>query len=392
MQLPNKEQALLLPSVSPKMLSPAFWTARFPDLDLDPDLMGNFKYQPELSLRNYLAASDSRLKSLCAVDGAPLAYEKIFTQIKVWDDFEYGLMVEAGNLKLLPQRTPLFSTKGEPDLDRNQLSGLDPGDPLTLFGVSSDGNWLGVISDAGVGWVERKLVGIGSKKETEAYFNEPDRLTTIDPCPKILLNNNKTIEASMGCSFPLNDHLRHTVMIPRRDSKGKLTLQTGVIIGGAVRDHLPRTAHHLIRQAFKYLGYRYAWGDRDAEGNGRDCSRLVRDVLRSLGYRPPRNSREQLAVGKNRVNLAGLNLSQRLAILKKIPPGSLLFTSGHVMLFLGEYQGDAYVIHALNNYCRIADNKEEPVKVKQVVVSGLNLGSGTRAGSLLEQLTEAVEI
>lgn len=391
MQLPNKEQALLLPSVSPKMLSPAFWTARFPDFYLDGDWIGNFKFQLELSLRNYLADSDSQLKDLCTEDSAPLAYEKTFTQIKVWDDFEYGLMVEAGDLKLLPQRTPLFSTKGEPDLDRNQLSGLDPGDPLTLFGVSSDGNWLGVISDAGVGWVERKLVGIGSRRETEDYFNEPDRLITIDPYPKILLNN-RTIAASMGCSFPLNDHLRHTVIIPGRDSKGELTLKTGVIIGGAVRDHLPRTAHYLIRQAFKYLGYRYAWGDRDAEGNGRDCSRLVRDVLRSLGYKPPRNSREQLAVGKNRVNLAGLNSSQRLALLKKIPPGSLLFTSSHVMFFLGEYQGDAYVIHALNNYHRIADNKEEPVTVKQVVVSGLNLGSGTRAGSLLEQLTEAVEI
>src|SRR5690606_9318962 len=103
--------ALLLSGVSPKMLSPAFWTARFPDLDLDPDWMGNFKYQPELSLRNYLAPSDSRLKSLCTVDGAPLVYEKIFTQIKVWDGFEYGLMVEAGNLKLLPQTAPLFSTK-----------------------------------------------------------------------------------------------------------------------------------------------------------------------------------------------------------------------------------------------------------------------------------------
>lgn len=391
MQQPNKEQVLLLSGVSPKMLVPTFWTARFPDLDLDADWMGNFKYQPELSLRNYLAASDSRLKNLYTEDGAPLAYEKIFTQIKVWDGFEYGLMVEDGDLKLLPQTTPLFSNKGEPDLDRNQLSGLDPGDPLTIFGVSSDGNWLGVISDAGIGWVERKLVGIGSRKETEDYFNEPDRLTAIDPCPKILLSA-RAIEASMGCSFPLNDHLRHTVIIPGRDLKGKLTLKTGVIIGGAVRDYLPRTAHHLIRQAFKYLGYRYAWGDRDAEGNGRDCSRLVRDVLRSLGYKPPRNSREQLAVGKNRVNMAGLNLSQRLALLKEIPPGSLLFTSSHVMIFLGEYQGDAYVIHALNNYRRIADNKEEPVKVKQVVVSGLNLGSGTGAGSLLEQITEVVRV
>lgn len=391
MPLPKIAEPLLLPGVSPKMLSPTFWTARFRDLDLDEDWIGNFKGQPELNLRDYLKNIDSLIENLHPESCAPVVLKEFSSQINIWESFEYGLMVEAGDLKLLPLTTPLFSNKGEPDLDRNQMSGLDPGDPLTLFGVSSDGNWLGVISDAGVGWVDRELVGIGSRKETEDYYNEPDRLTTIDPCPKILLND-RTTDASMGCSFPINDHLRQTVIIPARNRKGELSFKTGMIIGETVRDHLPRSVHHSIRQAFKYLGHRYAWGDRDAEGNGRDCSRLIRDVLRSLGYQPPRNSQEQLAVGKNRVNLAGLNLSQRLAVLKKITPGSLLFTSSHVMLFLGEYQGEIYAVHALNNYRRIADNMEEPVKVKQVVVSGLNLGSGTGAGSLLEQITEVVEV
>ena len=326
MPLPKIEQLSLLPGVSPKMLCPKFWTARFRDLDLDEDWIGNFKGQPELDLRDYLKKIDSLIENLYTESCAPAVLKEFGSQINLGESFEYGLMVEAGDLKLLPQTTPLFSNKGEPDLDRNQLSGLDPGAPLTLFGVSSDGNWLGVISDAGVGWVERELVGIGSKAEIEDYLNEADRLITIDPCPKILLND-RTIDASMGCSFPLNDHLRRTVIIPARNRKGELSYKTGAIIGETVRDHLPRSAHHLIRQAFKYLGHRYAWGDRDAEGNGRDCSRLIRDVLRSLGYQTRRNSKEQLAVGKNRVNLAGLNLSQRLAVLKKIAPGSLLFTS-----------------------------------------------------------------
>ncbi len=391
MQLPKIEQPLLLPGVFPKMLSPAFWTARFRDLDLDEDWMGNFKYQPELSLRDYLEKIDILLEDFFTENCAPVALKEFISQINLWENFEYGLMVEAGDLKILPQMTPLFSNKGEPGLDRNQLSGLDPGDLLTLFGVSSDGSWLGAISEAGVGWVERKLVGIGPRKVIENYLNEPNRLTTIDPSPKIL-SNNRTIAASMGCSFPLNDHLRHTAIIPAMDSKGELSFKSGVIIGGTVRDHLPKSAHHLIRQVFKYLGHRYAWGDRDAEGNGRDCSRLIRDGLRSLGFKPPRNSQEQLAAGKNRICMAEMNYSQRLAELKKVSPGSLLFTSGHVMLFLGKYQGEVYAVHALNNYRRIADNKEEPVKVKEVVVSGLTLGSGTGTGSLLEQITEVIKV
>ena len=392
MELTKNAQPLLLPDVSPKMLGPGFWTARFRDLDLAQDWIGDCKYRPpELSLRDYFASIDRHMKDFqTESSGSPLLRE-FRSQINLWESFEYGLIVEAGDLKLLPQLIPLFSNRGEPDLDRNQLSGLDPGDPLTLFGVSSDGNWLGAISEAGVGWVERKLVGTGPRKVIENYLNEPNRLTTIDPSPKIL-SKNRTIEASMGCSFPLNDHLRHTAIIPAMDWKGELSFKSGVIIGGTVRDHLPRSAHHLIRQAFKYLGYPYAWGDRDAEGSGRDCSRLVRDVLKSLGFKPPRNSQEQLAAGQNRINMAAMNYAQRLAELKKVSPGSLLFTAGHVMVFLGEYQGNVYAIHALNNYRQIADNKEEPVKVKEVVVSGLTLGSGTRTGSLLEQITEVIKV
>lgn len=391
MQLSKNAQQLLLPGVSPEMLSPTFWTVRFWDLDLDEDLMKNFKLPPENSLGNYLANIDSRLQNLYDENCAPLALEKFIPQIVDWEHPEFGLIIESTDLKLLPRLAPLFSKKGEPDFDRNQLSVIDPGEPVNLFGISSDGNWLGVVSEAGVGWVKREMVGISSRKEIEAYLYESDRLMTTDPNPKIQSNDGFS-DASMGCNYPLKDHLRQTVVIPGKNSNGSITFKTGVIIGGTVRNHLPKTSHHLLRQAFKYLGWRYAWGDRDAEGIGRDCSRLVRDVLRSLGFKPPRNSQEQLAGGKKRTKLMGLNVAERLAGLKEASPGSLLFTPSHVMFFLGEYRGEVYAIHALNNYHQIADNKEEPVKVKQVVVSGLSLGLGTSTGSLLEQLTEVIEV
>ncbi len=390
MQMSNIHQLSVLPGVAPEMLRPTFWTARFRDLDLDEDWIRNFEFPAELNLGNYFTDIDNCLERLFNEDGAPLEPGNDATRVEYWERPEYGLIIEPGALKLLPRVEPLFSNHGESDLDRNQLSGLDPGDPVILFGKSRDGDWLLVISDAGTGWVKRDQVGIGSRKEIEDYYKDPDRLVAIDSSPKLLTNDGLS-EASMGCSFPLNDQLHQTVIIPCKNSRGNLTFKTGVVIGGTVRGHLPKTARHLVQQAFKYLGWHYAWGDRDAEGNGRDCSRLVRDVLRSLGFRPPRNSREQLAGGKKRINMTGMNIPQRVARLKKASPGSLLFTSSHVMFLLGEYRGEVYAIHALNNYRRIVDNKEEPVKIKQVVVSGLSLGSGTDAGSLMEQITEVIE-
>lgn len=391
MEKPKTGKPLLMPGVSQKMMSSTFWTTRFRDLGLAEDWIGNYKLTLEMSFQTYLTNVNSSLKKLHSEDSDPLELEKIVTGINCWERPEYGLIVELGDLKLLPTTRPLFSKEGETDLDRNQLSSLDPGDQVILFGMSADGKWLAAVSGAGVGWIKRKQVGVGTRKEIEDYLNEPDRLITIDPRVKILSNDGFT-EVSMGCSFPLNDHLRHTVVVPKRNSEGKLSFKTSAIVGGTVRDHLPKSAHHLLRQAFKYLGYRYAWGDRDREGAGLDCSRLVRDVLRSLGFNPPRNSRDQLAVGKRKLRMEGLNITERFSLLHKVSPGSLLFTPGHVMFFLGEYQGEVYAIHALNNYRRIVDNKEEPVPVKQVVVSGLSLGAGTDNGSLLEQITEVIEV
>ncbi len=390
MQLSDRDRQLLLPEVSPEMLRPEFWCKRFPDLELDADWIGTVGLPSEPTIESYIN-NINQLGNLYNEDGSPLALEKTIERSAWWNRPEYGLLTEAGDLKLLPREEPLFSCKGKSNFDRNQLSGLDPGDQVNLFGRSADGNWFGVISDTGIGWVKQNIVGTGTKNEVQAYQNEQPRLVLIDP-DAIILWEGGTISASMGCSFPLNDHFRRTIVFPRRNHQRKSIYKTGIIIGETVRDHLPQTTHHLIRQAFKYLGYRYAWGDRDPKGFGRDCSRLVKDVLRSIGFRPPRNSREQLAAGKKRITLAGMNTTERLNRLKAVPPGSLLFTAGHVMFYLGEYRGEVYAIHALSGYKQISNNMEEPVKVNQVVVSGLSLGLGTNAGSLLEQLTEVIEV
>lgn len=389
MQLLKKAQPLLLPRVSPKMLYPEFWLERFPDFELEQDWIGTWRAQPELSLKNYFENIDNRLENLYNKNG--LLPEKIIDSFIQWNQPEYGLITKACDLKLLPWDNPLLSNKGEPDLDRNQLSGLNIGDQVNIFGISMDGEWFIAVTDAGAGWIKRGMIGIGSKTEVRNFTNEQPRMVLIDPNTRIQ-TGELIITADMGCSFPINDYLRRTILIPQRNAKGNVRFITGAIIDEAARDHLPKTVHHLIRQAFKYLGHPYAWGDHDPEGYGLDCSSLVRNVLRTMGFEPPRNSQEQLAAGKKRIKLTSFNNNQRLNRLKKLAPGSLLFTPGHVMIFLGEDQNEVYVIHALYNYKQKANNGEESVKVKQVAVSGLTLGTGTATGSILDQLTEAIEV
>jgi NlpC/P60 family len=55
-------------------------------------------------------------------------------------------------------------------------------------------------------------------------------------------------------------------------------------------DYLPLTRANIIRQAFKFLGERYGWGDLY---NGRDCSGFASDVYRSMDVLLPPNSGAQ---------------------------------------------------------------------------------------------------
>lgn len=387
--MPDLKRVLLLPGVSPKMLYPGFWRAKFADFYLDSDWIG-IAQPPSGNFREGNLKDLDKWGNLFNQDNTLFTREKPIGPSVCWEPPQYGLLTQSGDLKLVPREAPLFSVKEEKSFDRNQLSGLEPGDRVTLFGLSADEEWLAVACDAGFGWIKREIVGIGSADEVGSFENEQNRMMLVEPVSRIM-TGEKTISVGMGRSFPVNDYYR-TIRVPERDDKGRLNFKTGIIIDDPVRDYLPKTAHHLIGQAFKYLGHPYAWGDRNFEGYGRDCSRLVMDVLRTMGFKPPRNSREQLAAGKRRISLAGKTTKQRLTCLKQTPPGSLLFTPGHVMFFLGVDDGEAYAIHSLFDFRRINGNKEEPVKVKQVVVSGLSLGLGTSTGSLLEQLTDIVEV
>lgn len=386
----EQKQALLLPGVNLKMLCPDYWRAKFADFYLEPDWIGITQPLPgKFSERTFNDLD--KWGNLFNQDGSLLIWDKKISHSVWWDQPQHGLLTQSGDLKLIPREAPLFSDKGENTFDRNQLSGLDPGDRAILFGLSADEKWFAAACDAGFGWIKREIVGIGSAAEVGNFENQQTRMMLVEPVSRIL-TGAETICAGMGKSFPVNDCYRRTIIVPERDVKGRLGFKTGIIIDDPALDCLPKTAYHLIGQAFKYLGHPYAWGDRDFEGPGRDCSRLVMDVLRTMGFKPPRNSREQLAAGKRRFSLAGMNIKQRLTYLKQTPPGSLLFTPGHVMFFLGVEKGEAYGIHGLFSYRRTVAHQEEQVKVKKVVVSGLSLAGETRAGSLLEQLTDIVMV
>lgn len=150
------------------------------------------------------------------------------------------------------------------------------------------------------------------------------------------------------------------------------------------------TRRAFLTEAFRYLNTPYGWG---GQGGGRDCSRLVMDVMRSFGLEMPRTSFQQSRLGRYAVEVPKeANETDRLALLDASQQRGvvLLHFPGHIMLYLGRDAGGVpRALHAFAEYMApCASGKGETLfEVDRVAVTDLSLGQGSSRGSFLQRLT-----
>lgn len=108
---------------------------------------------------------------------------------------------------------------------------------------------------------------------------------------------------------------------------------------------LPLTRENLAKMIAQMLGQPYGWG---GYGGNRDCSSTLREMFISFGVWLPRNSKAQSGVGEG-LDLEKLSPADKEAIILRegVPFLSLVGLPGHIMLYIGEYEGRAVVFHNL---------------------------------------------
>jgi len=153
---------------------------------------------------------------------------------------------------------------------------------------------------------------------------------------------------------------------------------------------LPFTQRHIIRQAFKLLGTRYGWGGMY---NGRDCSALVQDIFLSMGVDMPRDSKQQAFVGTPLGHFEPFRSpeAKAAAIRSGIPGLTLMRMPLHMMLYLGEVNGQFYAIHSTWAE-RISMKDDSKRRINQFVVSDLTLNGRSYLGSLFDRIVSVNEV
>ena len=150
--------------------------------------------------------------------------------------------------------------------------------------------------------------------------------------------------------------------------------------------YLAYTPRNILDQAFKLIDAPYSWGGAYGE---QDCSGFLQKVFATAGIFLPRNSAAQAEAG---VLLSSFEKQatdeEKMNILSGKAAGgvTLIYMDGHIMLFLGMYEGKPYVIHDIWGYRERGLQGDEARIIGRVSVTGLNLGKDTSSGSLLRRV------
>lgn len=276
---------------------------------------------------------------------------------------KFAVAVNRTALRTFPTMDRVLNSGLDKDLDRFQESGLFPGDTMAVLHHSTDKKWLLVRAYNYLAWVPEKDVAY-SDKATLKTFKEDNNFLLITGAKvhTAYVPDDQTVsqvQLDMGVRLPLvpadqvpnllngqNTYANYVVQLPTRNAQKQLEIKPALInrSSDVNKGYLPYTQENLVKQGFKFLGERYGWGH---DYNGRDCTGFVGEVYKSFGLLMPRNSGQQGSseYGINHRFDKQSTEQQKREVVDNMQVGDLIYIPGHVMMYVGEQDGQPYVIH-----------------------------------------------
>jgi len=303
------------------------------------------------------------------------------------------------SLRVLPTVRPGFLKPGLPGegypFDYWQNSGILAGTPVLATQTSSDGAWVLVEGRVAAGWVPVADIAFVDETFMAQWEALPLAAVTRENTPvtaRFAVDGAQPVHlfaGRIGTLLPLADmdQTGVTVLAPARDAAGRaVSLAVPLRADDAEPMPLPPTPRNFARLANQLMGQPYGWGGY--LGN-RDCSALLLDLYAPFGVFLPRNSRVQARQGEW-IPWLDLTPAEKEAELldRGAPLLTLLHKPGHIMLYLGQRNGRAVILHDIWGL-RTLDEKGVAGRfiVGRVAITTLNPGAEipdvARSGLLL---------
>ncbi len=263
-----------------------------------------------------------------------------------------AITVRRCDLRALPTNRPFFNDPHEAGegfpFDLLQHAALAANTPVHVTHQSADGTWVFVETSLAYGWIPVTDLAWVDDTFVRAFQSGHYLALTRDQVPVDDTGGIYRFRAGIGTLLPVRGTAAggYQVLLAVADKDRQALLTEGTIPfeRGEIFP-LPLTRRRLADLAERMVGQPYGWGESFAD---RDCSATIRDLFAPFGLWLPRNSSQQARVGLV-IPLSDLSPRQReqRLLAEGIPFLTLVRLPGHIMLYLGEHEGRAAVLHTL---------------------------------------------
>ncbi|WP_298038539.1 NlpC/P60 family N-terminal domain-containing protein [uncultured Desulfuromonas sp.] len=261
-----------------------------------------------------------------------------------------AITVRLSDLRALPTRRPLFLDPDEAGegfpFDYLQHAAVQANTPLHVIHRSQDGAWVFAETSLAYGWMPVTDLAWVDGEFARAFDTGTYLAPTRDRVPVFDTDGLYRFSTGIGTLLPLTGDGSHEVFLAVADENRRALLAKALLPPDSGETFpLPLTPLRLASLAGNMVGQAYGWGESFAD---RDCSATVRDLFAPFGLWLPRNSSKQAMEGTV-VPLSGLSPSRRERRLldEGVPFLTLVRVPGHIMLYIGEHEDRAALLHTL---------------------------------------------
>jgi cell wall-associated NlpC family hydrolase len=262
-----------------------------------------------------------------------------------------AITIRPSSLRALPTHRPHFSVfkrggKGYP-FDNLQVSAVTVNTPVFVSHVTRDRAWVFAETGYYFGWIPAEDAAPVDNAFMKSWESGRYAVVIRDKTPLCDAQGHFLFQAPLGAIFPKvrDDEGGLDILTAVMDEDRRAVLKkVAVSRGSAAPKPLAMTTENMAGVANELVNEPYGWGG--VHGN-RDCSAMVRDLFAPFGIWLPRNSAQQAQQGGRFFDLSELPAEEkeRVILTQGLPYLTLLWRKGHIMLYIGPYQGEPLVFH-----------------------------------------------
>ncbi|RLA72993.1 MAG: glycoside hydrolase [Epsilonproteobacteria bacterium] len=291
----------------------------------------------------------------------------------------YALTLHFSHLRNFPTHKPLFSDprkagEGYP-FDYLQNSGVHANEPLFVSHYSDDGAWVYVFTAYATGWLPSDAIVYLDADQVNAWQDKKHIRFTKEFYPLKDEEGHFIFYSRIGMLLPMirEEEDAYVLKVSTGDAfNSPHFLEVKIPKSTATLTPLLLARSNLTLLSSEIMQSKYGWGGLN---ESRDCSSTLRDLFTPFGIWLPRNSYQQGQIGKV-IPLENLSNSEKVTLIKAegIPFETLLYLRGHIVLYLGEYEGNIMILHNMWGIRTFTDVGEGRVIVGRTVISTLEIG------------------